>query len=112
MKRSFYEMLDVPRQATQEQIDAAFHAALIEGAEGNGRDAGLGRNVFAELHVVAVEAERAEIDADEIRALRLHDAEADVLEALGKAIPLLLQIARQAREIGVVLSKAIGDGLL
>ena len=29
MKRSFYEMLDVPRQATQGQIDAAFHALTV-----------------------------------------------------------------------------------
>ena len=48
--------------------------------------------------------ERTEIDADEVRALRLHHAEADVFQPLGEAVAFLLQIARKPREIGIVLA--------
>ena len=63
----------------------------IEGRHGNRRHLRLLGQGAAEGHVVAVEAERAEIRRDEVAAARLQHAEADLAQPRRQPVALRLR---------------------
>ncbi len=102
----------IERRVALGEAEAHDRADRVAGVERRDRDGGdlvLQHEPLAEGLVVLVEAERGEIDIDEISRLRVDHRKAERAQARGETVAAALEVGAHRLEIVVRLAEAIRD---